>query len=99
MKMPWAGKSGLAKAATVFAALLVVSIGLCGANFAAWIGLARYTVQPIQTPWRAHLANGVVFMGVLELVGMAVGGSGLVVVGLVAGIRALVSRGGGNPGG
>jgi len=46
-----------------------------------------------------HVSRGLIVMGMVELVGMALGALGLVVVGLVAGVRAIVGSKGGSPGG
>ena len=95
--MPWAGKNGLAKAVAFFATVLVVSVGLCGANYAVWIGVNSSAWHPGNS--QALVGYGVILMGVVELVGMIVGWLGLVVVGLVAGVRAIVGSKGGSPGG
>jgi hypothetical protein len=37
MKMPWQGQSGLEKFITICAVALLISLGLCGVNFIAFI--------------------------------------------------------------
>jgi hypothetical protein len=84
MKMPWTGKSGLAKAVAFFATLLAVSIGLCGVNYVAWTVAMSVGARPDTSHWVRQLGGTAMITGMIELVGMAVGAVGLVVVGLVA---------------
>jgi hypothetical protein len=74
MRTPWSHLTGLARLATMFAVLLVVSIGLCGANLALI----------------SHGGDSLIVTGIVELAGMAVGAGGLVVVGIVAVVRAIM---------
>jgi hypothetical protein len=89
MKLPWHGKSGLAKATAFLATLLVVSIGLCGANFVAVMGVGNWgsTLAP------RNLAGPILIVaGIVELVGVVVGIVGLIVVAVIAIVRALAGR-------
>jgi len=89
MKMPWTDRTGLAKAAVIFALLLIVSIGLCGANLALF---SRYGAISGGTPEPPRSAGGSLVLmatGFAELAGMVVGAAGLVVVGLMAVVRGL----------
>lgn len=77
-----ARKTNLAKAATIFAVGFVVSLGLCGVNFLTFtIGFGGGN----------RLPRAFVFTGFLELGGMTICAIGLLVVGLVALVKA-VSR-------
>jgi hypothetical protein len=90
MKMPWAGKSGLAQAAAIFATLTLVSLGLCGANFVAVIGFVPMGGGAAPQGWRNALGGVLTVTGVIELIGMAVGIVGLVGVGIAALVKALL---------
>jgi hypothetical protein len=82
MKMPWANKTGLAKAATLFATLLLVSLGLCGVNFAAviaFVGVAGGPPPPGTPTWPTTLLTTT---GAVELIGVALGACGLVITGI-----------------
>ena len=68
MKMPWEDRTGLAKAAAVLATGLVISLGLCGLNLAAFAAFSRGLDSPL------------VVTGYLELGGMAVCAAGLLFV-------------------
>ena len=65
------GKSQLAKAATVFATVLVISLGLCGINWAIVAKTNKYEQLLLNT-------------GLLEILGISLGLIGLFVVALVA---------------
>jgi hypothetical protein len=67
MKWPWTGKSGLSKTAAILATTLLISTGLCGANF---IG-ARNATQGASI-W--------LFLGIIELAAMVLSTIGLLVV-------------------
>jgi hypothetical protein len=77
----YAQKSGLAKAATVFAIVLVVSIGLCGVNMVAVMSAHNGQTQKV-----------LMFTAYSELLGMVVGALGLIVVGIIAVVRAIFFR-------
>ncbi|HEY5330987.1 MAG TPA: hypothetical protein VIJ79_13960 [Acidobacteriaceae bacterium] len=79
MNAPWHDQTGLAKAATIFAVLFVVSLGLCGANFVAASALNR------------GISGLLIVTAYAELLGMIVGLGGLVIIGLIA-IGAAVVR-------
>ena len=69
MKEPWAKKTGLAKATSIFATIALISLGLCGANVLAFSTIAE--------------SLGAGFMLVtayVELAGILIGVVGLVVV-------------------
>ena len=80
---PWANKTGLAKATAILATVLVVSLGLCGANYLTFtlryetLGSMAFTAL-VWTAW-------------CEVAAIVVSGVGLVVVGVMAFRRA--SRG------
>jgi hypothetical protein len=81
-------KSGLAKAASTLAAVLVISLGLCGVNFVVAISGNNYPGGLLMST------------GFLELLGMTVGSVGLIGVGLttiVRKIRATSSMQGSDP--
>jgi hypothetical protein len=75
----WVGEGGC-----VFATLLAVSIGLCGVNYVAWTVAMSVGARPDTSHWVRQLGGTAMITGMIELVGMAVGAVGLVVVGLVA---------------
>ena len=82
MKMPWEDRTGLAKAAAVLASVLTVSLGLCGANYLiAGGGQGSSVAIPL-----------IALTGILELLGIFVGFTGLLIVGLLALTRALRAR-------
>jgi hypothetical protein len=60
------GYTGWTRALAIFAAVLVISIGLCGLNFGALSLFQR-------------LGGILIWTGVLELVGMGVGALGVVI--------------------
>ncbi len=87
MKLPWAGKSGLAKSAAFFATLLLVSSGLCGINFFVVLRFVPLSGgSSLNEPgWPSALLSVTAF---IELVGIAVGVLGLIAAAIVAtGIR------------
>ena len=43
MKTHWDAKTGLAKAALIFATLTLISLGLCGVNFVAFTDAYRHS--------------------------------------------------------
>jgi hypothetical protein len=68
------GSTGWAKGLAIFAALLVISLGLCGLNYGA--------VLLLKTPANGSanpLGGILIWTGVLELVGMGVGALGVVI--------------------
>lgn len=87
MKMPWSGKPSLAKAATMWTVLLLLSLGLCGANSALF---ARYGAISGGGPVSGRTifaTNSLMVTGFLELIGMAIGAIGLISVVILALIR------------
>lgn len=93
MKLPWHGKSGLAKATALLATLLLVSIGLCGANF---VGVILFVPigggNPPPPTWRDWPAYVLAPAAYIELAGIAVGIVGLIVVAVIAIFRAITRR-------
>jgi len=81
MKMPWTEKSGLEKAVAIFATITVVSLGLCGVNFALF-----FTVGA-----RSGLDNPFFVTGYLELFGIIIGIGGLIVVAILALFKSIFS--------
>lgn len=83
MRTPWANKTGLSKAAAILSTALLVSMGLCGMNFAA---VVRYV--PIGgggdvrglTP---RLGDLLIPAGFVELIGILASAAGLVVIGAI----------------
>jgi hypothetical protein len=74
MSLPWTGKTGLAKLATIFATGFLVSLGLCGANFVAV--MSGFSGHPV-------LPNLLFITAWLEIAGMLVCAVGLLVIGIV----------------
>jgi len=84
MKMPWSGKTGLAQATAIFAVMFIVSVGLCGANMALFSRFATVsggTPPPGRPVWASMTLIVTAF---IELIGMAVGALGLIVVAIAA---------------
>ncbi len=74
MRNPLGGSTGWAKGLAIFAALLVISLGLCGLNYGA--------VLLLKTPANgsANPLGGILIVaGVLELLGMGLGALGVVI--------------------
>jgi hypothetical protein len=94
MKMPWEDKTGLGKAAAFFATLLLVSIGLCGANFVGVLVLSSTTsgLGPGRSWWRIPM-TGLTFAAYIELLGIFVGAVGMVIVAIAFAIRAIMRAG------
>jgi hypothetical protein len=86
MKMPWHGKSGLAKATAFLATLLGVSLGLCGVNFVAVMSAVSWGGSS------SMAASVLTFTGIVELAGIAVGIVGLVIVAIIAIVRTFLPR-------
>jgi hypothetical protein len=93
MKMPWADKTGLAKATVVLSATLLLSLGCCGVNLAAFSRYGGYLgggAPPRGTPmWPTNL---LVLTGFVELGGIFIASAGLVVVGLIAVAKVIVRK-------
>ena len=70
MRLPWQNRAGLAKAAAIFASVLLISIGLCEANFLAF-GIVSY---------ESRLGGLLIVTGIVELIAMIVGAGGLAAV-------------------
>jgi hypothetical protein len=92
VKMPWAGKTGLAKAAVILSVTLLLSLGLCGVNLAAF---SRYgqigggARPPGTSLWPTNL---LVLAGLAELGGILIGSVGLVLIGLIALAKVIFSK-------
>jgi hypothetical protein len=92
MRTPWYNKTGLAKLATVFATLLILSLGLCGANFALFRLFASIDGGG-QVPERVVLAtNTLMTTGFFELLGIATGIGGLLITAALAIGKLLVRK-------
>jgi hypothetical protein len=68
------GSTGWAKGLAIFAALLVISIGLCGLNYEAAL-LLKTPANGSANPFGGIL----MLAGVLELLGMGLGALGVVI--------------------
>jgi hypothetical protein len=79
MKLPWTNKTGLARATAVLATTLLVSLGLCGANYAA--------------AWKMNSVSGalpfLLTAAYIETAGIIASALGLLIVGLFAIVKAL----------
>ena len=73
MRAPWTNKTGLAKAATIFACVFGISTGLCGANFI----LAEPAVN------HDGLERALVVIGMVEVAVMILSLAGLVVIAVI----------------
>ncbi len=88
MKMLWTGRAGLAKAAAFFATVLVVSIGLCGVNFAAVVTVTSLApMTGAGSDWRQIPMAGLTFTAYAETLGIIVGVAGFVVVATAGVVR------------
>jgi hypothetical protein len=85
MKMPWHNKTGLARLATIFVVLLLVSLGLCGANFALFTRFGAIGGGGPVPDKVLFATNTLMTTGFLELGGILIGVGGLFTV-LLAGI-------------
>jgi hypothetical protein len=85
MKMPWTGKTGLAKAAAIFAVLTLVSFGLCGANFGI-----MFAFKGASANVQSALSGFLVITAFMEAAGIVIGIAGLLVIGLVAVVLGMV---------
>ena len=80
MRFSWQNRTGLAKAAAIFASTLTISLGLCGANFFAFARWGNYETN--RAPWWP--STFLVYTGLAELLGILVGGMGLLIVAFLA---------------
>lgn len=92
MKTPWRNRTGLAKAAALLATILVIAIGLCGANFFLVISNGEIFGPPATTGPKAWLANVLGITAYIELIVMAICALGLILIALIAASRAIRSR-------
>jgi len=77
--MPWTNRTGLAKATTVLATVLLVSVGLCGVNFVAMSGGIDLN----------GLSGLLIVSAYLEALAIVVSAAGLLIVGIITIVRAL----------
>ena len=87
MKMPWDGKSGLAKAAALWTLVLLLSLGLCGANFALFARYGAIAGSGPVSDRTIFATNSLMVTGFLELIGMVIGAIGLISVIIAALIK------------
>jgi hypothetical protein len=80
MKTPWTGKTGFAKAAVIFAVITFISVGLCAGNAALFSHYGAVSGGTPEPPRSAGLSMLLMGTGGVELLGMAVGVAGLIVV-------------------
>jgi hypothetical protein len=74
MKTPWEGKVGVAQYTAIFATLLTISFGLCGANYLLVGLLDGISGSNSGNFWGSLL----IATGLIESVGIFVGAAGLV---------------------
>jgi hypothetical protein len=89
MKMPWVDKTGLAKATALLATIFGIGIGLCGANFVAVIMFVPMGGPAGPTGFRDFVSGTLAITAYLELAAIVLSALGLVVIGLIAIIRAI----------
>ncbi len=91
MKMPWHNQTGLAKLAAILATVLGIALGLCGANFVAVMKFAvgRPGAPSSISTW---VGQGLMVTAYLELALMILSAAGLIVIALVAIIRAIQNQ-------
>ncbi len=90
MKTPPPERSGLAKAATVLATLLTISIGLCGANFFAFIKFGFVSDPPAGAPMWPTTA--LMVSGAVEVAAVAASLLGLIIVAILTLIQRTRAR-------
>ena len=91
MKLPWESKTGLAKAATVLATVLLISFGLCGANAFAVVRFLSFNGSEAQRAQIRVVNSVLIFTGWVELVGILGSLLGLIICGVMAVIKSLRS--------
>jgi hypothetical protein len=72
MWTPWRDRTGFPKAVAILATILIVSLGMCGLNYAVWIGASRSDgimnrVGPVLMPL-AFLEAGAIALSAASLV-------------------------------
>ncbi len=80
MNEPTEAGTNLAKLATGFAVLLLLSIGLCAANAALFSHFGAISGASPKAPRSAGLSFVLMATGGIELLGMLIGAGGLIVV-------------------
>jgi hypothetical protein len=78
MKLPWHDRTGYPKSIAIFATILTVSLGLCGANLALF-SRHGYISGPNDPTRSAGLSMFLMATGFFETIGIAVGLGGLVI--------------------
>lgn len=91
MKLPWHSKTGLAKAATILATILIISCGLCGANFFAVLRFVPFDGSQAQLAQHQAITSALTFTGYTELVGIFGSLLGLAICGVMAVLKSLGS--------
>jgi hypothetical protein len=86
MKMPWQDKTGLARASAVLATVLLISLGLCGANFAAFTQSGFMSNKP------QRYSTLLMYTGFVELFTILGSLVGLTIVGFIY-VRRSVRKG------
>ncbi len=89
MKMPWHDKTGIAKAAALLATIFGIAVGLCGANFAAFIILVPIGGSSGPTGFRGWVGNILGVTAYIELAAMILSAAGLIVLAAVAMVRSI----------
>jgi hypothetical protein len=80
MRLPWSNRTGLAKAVAILSTVLIVSLGLCGVNFVATVGLVGVDA-PRRSAWSP--VQLMIDIGFVELAAIACSFVGLLVVGIL----------------
>ena len=89
MRLRWHNRTRLAKMAAIFAGMLTISLGLCGANFVAFARWGNY--ETAHASWLPSTL--LVYTGVAEIFGILVGGTGLLIVACAALVDWVRARG------
>jgi len=84
MKLPWHSKTGLAKAATILAMILIISFGLCGVNVFAVISFVPLGGGEADLARHRVITNILTFTADAELVGIVGSLLGLAICGVMA---------------
>ncbi|WP_263375680.1 hypothetical protein [Granulicella aggregans] len=90
MKTPWTDKTGLAKLVAILATILLISLGLCGANFFAVLSFMGSPEAPRGvTPWPMKLLEAT---GRAELIAIFGSTFALLLVLVISSGRAVIQR-------
>ena len=91
MKLPWQDKTGLAKTATILAVVLMISLGLCGANVFATLRFLPFDGSEAELAQHRAMNDVLTFTDYAELLGIVGSFLGLIICGVMAAFKYLRS--------